>query len=53
MLRGLIGKWFEAKDLAESYPDPEVRRVLMDFLMTLDDWLLKLNVGLDKINTLN
>jgi hypothetical protein len=48
--RKLIEKWYEVKDLAENYPDPEVRRILMDFLIALDDWVLKLNVLLDNIN---
>ena len=39
--RRLIEKWYEVKDLAENYPDPEVRRVLMDFLVALDDWFAK------------
>jgi len=39
--RRLIERWFEVKDLAENYPDPEVRRVLMDFLVALDDWFAK------------
>jgi len=39
--RRLIERWFEVKDLAENYPDPEVRRVLMDFLVALDDWSAK------------
>ncbi len=50
--RRLIEKWYKVKDLAERYPDPEVRTILMEFLVALDGWLLKLNVNLDKINTL-
>ena len=39
--RRLIEKWYEVKYLAENYPDSEVRRILMDFLIALDNWFAK------------
>ncbi len=39
--RRLIEKWYKVKDLAEEYPDPEVRKILADFLIALDVWFAK------------
>ena len=50
--RRLIERWFEVKDLAESYPDEEVRRVLMDFLVALDDWFAKYSKELNIVKKL-
>ncbi len=50
--RRLIEKWYKVKDLADRYPDPEVRTILMEFLVALDDWFAKFRKDLKDIKSL-